>query len=420
MLTPLALLSLAAVPNLAPQPLGQTNPFSSTQVFAESKRIAVSPVIDGQFSPEEWDPLVSEVSNVTYFQWEPGKVHVAALMQPGSTVITSLDLRNNGWLIGEDNVEIRISVDANLKPTVSGRILNATSSLGPAWIEIPGFALSSIAKASTVEGKTFVEASVTDPGIGTLIEDPKRKIGLRMDVVPGAAAPAEPYLPRMVSVVETVFDRGAGLPEKLVFKPEGEGKPVVENQMIRLRFGFEGTNAIGLARLNLRSEGVAKDYTNALDAPFPPFDNKGRAFLDYETSVAAGAIPGYRLIRGQMKFRDGLEGLVQTSYRIAPVLDFDLVYQRRKSEAQDKAYKEGYYIRSNSGKRVAGRVKVSVPEPLRMLNGFEKTFAVAPRGRERQGFEVYVPANTVGTFPVTFEITTDGSTVKQFGYLTVR
>jgi hypothetical protein len=79
-----------------------------------------------------------------------------------------------------------------------------------------------------------------------------------------------------------------------------------------------------------------------------------------------------------------------------------------------------FYLRSNSGKSMAGTVKVSLPEPLRVINDSIRGFEIGrSRGGSRQVFEFYIPRGTKGTFPVTFDLNVNKTTMTQVGYITI-
>jgi hypothetical protein len=214
--------------------------------------------------------------------------------------------------------------------------------------------------------------------------------------------------------------RDAGLPEKVVFRPGNYGRAVVPEQTIKLRFGFEGSNELGIQKLNLRSEGEAREKTNLVEVPFPRFDNKGRSFVDYETAVAAGATLGYRVARGTLNVNDGLAGVAQMSYRIAPEVDIEVINEIRKTDSVDRTYKQAFRIRSNSGKGIVGQISVSVPGPLRIVNSPDRRLNLTSRGQAREVFELYVPASTSGTFPVYFDVNSGGVKSRQIGFVTIR
>jgi hypothetical protein len=153
--------------------------------------------------------------------------------------------------------------------------------------------------------------------------------------------------------------------------------------------------------------------------PFPKFDNKGRAFVDYDTAVANTASLGFRVLKGDLMAADGVASMMEASYRIAPPIDFDLVRNQVPVSPNDRSVKYAFYARSNSGGRVTGDVTLIVPEPLKVLNGSTRKIALAGRQRPRFDFEVFMPANTTGTFPVTFKSNLNGVATEQVGFITV-
>lgn len=398
------------VPMAAPQV--PSPDFMVAPLVLEGTRIALSPILDGRQEEEEWDPFITEGDGRTYFQWQPGALHLAARTVPGTEVVASFDLANDGWLKGRDNVEVRIAPDG----TVKSRLLDATPISGPVWIDNPNFAAST----KVAPGLDFVEASVSDPGVGLIPEKQGAKIGVRIDLVPVEKADIAPYLPRVCAPVTLSFSRAAGLPVGLSFEPENESKSVVPGQTVRLRFTFKGQNDLNLLRIVLRSEGAARAVTSLLELPFPRLDRKGRAFVDYDTPVALGASVGYRLARGTLTSTDGIPSVMQVSYRIAQPIDVQMILDKMATPDMDRSVKRNYYLRSNSGKGVNGRVSIEVAAPLRVLNGNERpVYLGSSRGRTRQGFDLLVPGGTKGTYPVSFRFKVGDSEYVQTQYVTI-
>ncbi|RYG43971.1 hypothetical protein EON79_15915, partial [bacterium] len=323
--------------------------FTQAPSAVESTRIALTPVLDGRLEEEEWDPFATEAGGTTYFQWEPSGLHLAAKITPGYEIVASFDLANDGWLKGKDNLEVRIAADGSVK----ARLVDATPTSGPVWIEMPGF----LSSTKVVSGPDVVEATIMDPGLGLLAEKTGSKIGVRVDLVPVGSAAMEAYMPRVAAPVTLAFYRAAALPTGLRFEPENESKSVVPGQTVRLRFTYQGKNDLNLQRLNLRSEGPARMATSLIEIPFPRFDRKNRAFVDYDTPVASGASLGYRIARGSLTGSDGIPSVMQVSYRIAEPADAQLVLDKIPVAETDRSMKRNYYLRSNSGRPVNGKLK---------------------------------------------------------------
>jgi hypothetical protein len=393
--------------------------FETAPVVAESRRIALTPTLDGVIGDEEWDPLSTEKDAATYWQWEPGRMHVAAQVPVGTDLLLSLDLGANGWLIGRDNLEFRLHV-ADGKVITTARLLDGTVVTGPQWIELPGFTISSAGSVKTDGNTQTIEATISDPGIGLLSLNDGKTLSIRADTLDALAATSPAYLPRILAPVTLGYFRSAGLPNGLTFRPEGASRSVVPGQSLGLRMTFEGKGEVGVTRLDLRGEGPARAVTNLVEVPFPTFDRKGRCFVDYTTNVSPEATLGYRLLRGTLQTKDGVPGATQTSFRIGWLVDADLVREDLKPADMDRSQKMSFYLRSNSGKSMAGTVKVSLPEPLRVINDSIRGFEIGrSRGGSRQVFEFYIPRGTKGTFPVTFDLNVNKTTMTQVGYITI-
>lgn len=402
----------------APAPLSPTA-LTTAQTVVEPHRIALTPKIDGKLDEEEWDPLVAGGPVTGYLEWEPNKIHVAAKIPAGQDLLLSFDFDNNGWLIGKDNLEVRVGMRDG-KPVVTGRLLDAANAAGPVWKDLPGLTLSSQAAETEDPAGSTYEVTLVDPGIGLFPTADGSKLGVRYDAIPADTPPLAPFLPRVVSPVEFVLKRSAGLPSGLKFEPEGEGRTVVAGERTRIRLTFQGNPGLKLQRLDMRSEGFAKGDTDTLGTPFPAFDSKNRAFIDYNTGVSAQAGEGYRVLRGTLTAADGVSGVLQTSYRIAPLVDANLIRQNVPVSQKDRSIRFGFDVQSNSGKLVAGRVTIRVPEPLRILNSDERKFRIeVSRARSRQTFDLFVPTGTTGTFPVTFQIEVNGAKYEQRGFIAI-
>ena len=395
--------------------------FDKAPPLVETQRIAITPTLDGVIGDEEWDPLTIDGDVSTYFQWEPTALHFAGKIPAGTDLLVSLDFGANGWLLGKDNLELRFHPDASGTVSISGRILDGTGINGPVWVPIPGFSISSNAVAKSDSNSVTIEATVRDTGEGLLPLTDRKTVAIRVDAVPAASQDLLAYLPRVLSTVTLGYFRSAGLPAGLTFRPEGEARSVVPGQTLGVRLTFEGKSDLGISRLDLRSEGAARAVTNLMEVPFPGFDRKGRAFVDYETAVAPTGDLGYRILRGTVQTKDGVPGITQTSIRLAPLVDVDFVRQDVPLADRDRSQKFSFYLKSNSGRGTAGTVKVTVPEPLRILNGGDRRFEIARgRGGNRQVVEIYIPKGATGTFPVTFDLVVNKEPSVQKGFITIR
>ena len=112
--------------------LGQGTPFS----VDEPNRLALTPLMDGKVVNEEWDRLTDSPDLKTFFQWEPGQVYLGSIARLNQDVVWSLDMNGDGWLVGSDNLEVRLSYqNGGVQATL--RKLDATNRSEPKWLEVP-------------------------------------------------------------------------------------------------------------------------------------------------------------------------------------------------------------------------------------------------------------------------------------------
>jgi hypothetical protein len=382
--------------------------------------VALTPKLDGVIEEEEWDPIVSTDTLKGYLQWEPGKLHVAGTVPNGQDLLLSVDLRSDGWLVSGDNLEIRIGMRDGT-PRIIARRVDATNVNGPRWIELPGIAMASTVAAKSDGTNTTYEASLGDAGLGYFPMEDKGRISVRLDAIASDAPAVEPFVPRVLTPVNLSLTRGAALPSSLRWKVEGAGETVLPGDTIRLRFAFNGDNKLGLQRLAMRSEGLARAATAESSVPFPPFDKKGRSFVDYLTLVASGSDLGYRVVRGTLTGADGIPGLMQASYRVAPAMEIRLVREPIRSRPNPQRVKLAYYIKSYSPDRhLVGKVKVTPPADLRIASGGDTEFFIdAAKGSLRRVLELDIPAGAKGVFPIGFRVDMNGKVVESTGYINI-
>jgi hypothetical protein len=393
--------------------------FSVAPVVASPDRLAITPRVDGSISPEEWDPFSIAPGLNAFMQWEPGKLHFAGRVPKGSDLLVSVDFGRDGWLVGRNNYEFRIGTRDGQAFTL-GRLSDGTDVNGPRWVDLPGLAAASTVASTSDSNSTTYEATFTDPGMGIYPTEPGSKIAVRFDAVSSGSGPIEAYVPRVLAPVKLGFTRDAGLPESVKYAPEGQGIHIYPGQAGKIRLTFQGKQGVKLDALSLRTEGEGRAVTNQLTTPFPPLDNKGRSYVDYNTNVAMTATEGWRVLHGELTSADGVPGILQTSYRIAPLVDCELIRTDLRTQPVDRSERIGFYVESNSLKNVFGKVTVDVPEPFRSLNGNVKTFTLGQKGKMRRAFDIYVPAKVDGTFAIVFHIEAGNVKFDQTGYITVR
>lgn len=416
------LLAIAAfsIGHQTPTQTQTPQPFIDVQDVADRTRLALTPKLDGVIEPEEWDPFVQTADYSSYFQWEPGKIYIAAKAPVGDEVVFSFDLKNNGWLVGRDNLEVRLRhTEAGLQ--IIGRVLDADNKNGPKWIDVPGIAAAADS-ASTIsdDGKTWTgEVALNDPGTGYFPDGPGN-IGARVDLVSMDAQEVAAYVPRAVQTMKLGYKRATGLPGGVIWEPQHEGEYVAPGRSLSLRYTFRGNDANVFQRVAMRSEGFAKNSTNSLEVPFPKLDKKGRAFVDYNTRIEPDASTGYRVAQCLITSKDGATAMGQASYRVAPDIDMELVREDIKRSDKPSLLKVTIYLRSNSQDKFKGILHMTPPTGFTILTGNDMPFVLYKTQTVRRVMELSVPANAVGTYSFDMTSKVGHDDYHHTGYLTIQ
>ena len=381
----------------------------------ETHRLQLTPVLDGRLAEEEWDELGASGLAKTYLQWEPGAIHVAVAGE-GTTnrdLLVSLDGAGDGWLVGKDNLEARIGMRDG-KPFVKLRLLDATRVAGPVYRDIPNLEAACVA---AIGPDGTIEATIGDPGLG-LLPKTDGPISARLDVVPSDTPPPAPYEPRTLTPLTLGDVRDAGLPSGLKVKVDYNDIATVPGETATVRFGVSGAPLP--RRVAIRSEGLAREATSAMETPFPASGKRG-ASVTYRTPVLPGATLGYRIARATITGADDVASIVQASYRIAPPADVRLNDPRLGPSDRDRSVKVGFTVFGNSRGRQGGEVTIFAPPEYRVLNGDEKQRVrlYEPRRGLLKSFGLLIPANSLGVVPIRFALTMEGKTFEIVRYLTI-
>jgi len=390
------------------------NPYSTPLEVPEPIRLEMTPTLDGKIDKEEWDPFGPQ----TYLQWSPGKIYAAAEMPAGKDLVISIDGKGDGWLVGRDNIEFRVSMKDG-KPVVTARELDATAVRAPIWRDRHDLEAASMAVASVAGDQTTVEAVFDDAGMKVLPSKPG-KLMMRLDIVDSTADSA-PYIPRTCAAVEFTDFRATALPRGMTSEVEAKTRAVVPGENLALRFDFHGSNALGVKTIDLRTLGEAEDSANRLSIVFPSFDTKGRAFVDYRSKIDPAAANGYRVVRGTLTFADGAPGIVEASYRIAPEMDFILLRTSFDRLPDNNVLHLRYVLQLLTGKPTDGMIHIELPAGWQVTKGDGDKFRLlGGQSAEEREFQLRVPADAHGTFPIKFTGQTKDRTATTTCYLTIQ
>jgi hypothetical protein len=377
-------------------------------------RLAKTPSLDGKLEPEEWERFSLDGAPEASFQWEPETIYWSCRVEPGQDAVLSLDQGADGWLVGSDNLEIRVSPSAT-EPGVRARVLDASNPGNPQWRTglIPADMVK-IAVAPADQGGFIVEASYM-PVFGKGPE-PGRQLGVRLDSVASGKEIGEPFVPRGLATVFLQMDSSENIPMGVSWRPVITNRSVSLMDRLRLSFGLtreEGQYAP--TRVECRGEGAARDVLASIIQPTVLFDNKGRMDVAFESSIAPNANVGWRVVRATFRDAAGEEFTVRSSVRLANLVDIELGFPREARASNDAQIIRGHVtLRSQFSGRVQGVFSMTVPSEWTVTKGKDQTFLIYhTRGTARVPVEFIIPRGQSGTFPLSFRAMIGGQTVER-------
>ncbi len=375
-----------------------------------SVRLAMTPRMDGVIEAEEWDPLTK--SGSSYFQWEPGKLYWAANAPLSHEVILSLDYNADGWLVGDDNIQLRLRlVDGEMRLRVE--TLDASDPNGPQWK--PGGILPETVKyVAAVNGDRWtLEASYTPTY--SQAPAPGKRMGMRVDVVPQGFAVGEAFLPRSLAFLVLQLDSSQGLPRWMSWRPQFRSRSTAREDRFAMSYTFrreDGEEQPVL--LNIRGEGPARTILGEKREPFPSIAS-GRVNIDFASTIAPDSEPGWRVLRAEVSLPNGDPVVMRSSFRIAPLLDFSPRLPFAISGSQDAQIIRGsVQLQSQFNGRIEGTLDLLAPEEWTVTRGKAQPFLIYhPRGSTRVPVEFIIPRNTVGLYPLTLKATIGETVLEQ-------
>lgn len=384
--------------------------FSSPFEASDLNRLALTPNLDGVMDQEEWQPLWSDAGSSASLQWEPGVLYLAAKVPAGAEGVFSLDLNGDGWLVGSDNFEVRLGMEGGQAVGAMRRLVVGRD--GPqvsAFTPLPG--LLTVIGSASPDGGTFYEAKLL--GIGLAGFASGNKLGARFDALAPMTADAPPYIPRPMPLLSLEMDSGKGLPSGLQWNSEFKARSVAAGESIKIRLNFVSAQAAKPDKVAFRTQGFGSSFASQ-SKPFPAFDTKGRAFVDYETSVPLDARTGYRILQTTLDNPDGTQSTLQTSYMVAPLVLFDPNFPVIKMKSENQIVRGSVTIRSQSNKRLDGLFTLSLPEGWAISKGTDKRFTIYfARGARRIPLELIAPAGAQGLVPFVFRAQIGEKTIEQ-------
>lgn len=391
-----------------PRPLGAYVPVHPV-------RIALTPRIDGRVDAGEWDLLYDNGSAQTYMQWEPDKLFFGLCAPDGSDLVVSLDVQGDGWLVGDDNLEIRVRRGAS-GPEVSYRRLDATDRSGPVWL--PADVPAESVKAAVGEGcleMSFHPRRDLAPKAGD-------RLGVRLDAIPTGNDMGAAYLPRPVALVRLETEMGVDLPPGFSWRPNLPSRSVAREDDFKARFLLSRENEnVVFEKVAASLEGDGTETMAQTEGPFPGWGRNNGAVYDYLSPVRRGSEPGYRVLRLELARPGGAVTVLRTSIRVALLVDLEAEMPKALPFSDGAQVVRGkIVVRSNGRNRVDGVLKIKGPESWTITKGLESKYTIYhSRGVAKVPFELVVPKGEIGTGRIVLSTQIGDRTIEQEIYLPV-
>src|SRR5579871_15895 len=103
-------LAQATPPTVAPQMAIKFR--ERPRYVTDPQRLKRTPPIDGSMADGEWDPFYTiddgPIKGTVYCNWDDNNLYLAAKTDGPATVLFDVDMSDDGWLRGADNLELVI------------------------------------------------------------------------------------------------------------------------------------------------------------------------------------------------------------------------------------------------------------------------------------------------------------------------
>lgn len=376
-------------------------------------RLALTPKLNGVLEADEWDTLSVGGGMTSFLQWEPGSLYIAGRVPAEQSARISLDLAQDGWLVGDDNLEITLS------PEVRVRRLVQDTQEGARWVEEP--LIARMIRAQAVPGADGWTFEMQWLSLESRLFQRNRQFNVRVEATPRDGLEAAAFLPRRTQPVRLAFDRARGLPDGMEWRPDHDVRTVIPGEGIKLRLTFVNKGDGQVGRVDLRTFGFASLFTGQKNLPFPRFDSKRRAFVDYEANVVDGAPLGFTRLIARLVRNDGQEAVIESSYQIADRISVTPELRVEKGEAGTPRIIRGDVIlKSNTTASLRGKMFLDLPEGWALRRGNNADFRIwRARGEARMRVELVSPQGVSGLVPVPIRVQLGEKAISHTAYLVI-
>lgn len=326
-------------------------------------RLAITPNIDGKIGVEEWDHLADFTGVRSYFQWEPGVAYVAADVPRSYGARVLIDPEFGSKKRRSGPIELMVVPGEN-GPRVQVRRLELSQLSWVADAEL-GRQIEVQTDIGTERWTIEAKVSALDPAYFRT----GQRVGVRVEPI-GYGSVGSTHLE--LAPVRLTMDRSIAMPPGFTWQPQIPLRQVVAGEAIDFRFNFVKGGDWKPIRAEMRTVGRAAAQMPELNLPFPNFDTKNRAFVDYPGSVHLDADQGYSIVLCKLTSEKGETAFFQSSFAVKPIVEIRSGGTRiLKSADGRKRILVDLEINSNTRRGLKGKAYVDEPSGWSILRGKE-------------------------------------------------
>ncbi len=300
----------------------------------QPQRLKKRPPMTGVIAPGTWDSLYTvdtgPVKGTFYMDWDNNYLYLAAQSDQSAWVVFDIDATDNGWLRGNDNLEISVSpVTEDGGGALSVRVLDASSSKDtPVWNDTTINPKDINVVTKLVNGQQTVELAIPNGTAGLYLHNGSA-IGLRGDFLPAAVefkptAPYEPHLLIDLTLTDTQVQTVPGLVPQLYLNDD---LPIA-GEHVNATLKILNQNDLPAAIQSVTWEGVgpANQIVKFERVVNVPSVQGGKTLnLHYNTVLPDSVIPGFYTFEGKVELADGSTMVVTNNFQVVEAFNLALI-----------------------------------------------------------------------------------------------
>lgn len=361
---------------------------------------------------------------VTYLDWDSDALYVAAIVPNGSDLVLSFDGNNDGFLIGNDNLELRVKVGQT--PSLTARIMDGNNRVAPTWLDASGYVSASAVSVQPHDGTSqVVLLKIVDPGYGIVVPKVGSKLAMRVDLIASAAGPTEAFLPRALTQLSFVTHQAvvaqAGI-EATIDPDRLQSSPGTTTEM---PWNFSSTPTTNLVGVATSMEAPNTDLASQTITPLPALDAKFTTGVSQLMTLSSAVKPGVAVLDAEVTGKVGAGATATAikhrfSFTINDDIEIDASSFKTVLSPKNPNITSTLKLYSHTDKRVQGSFEVIPPTDWRVIKGTGEPFYIYSRkGHAVRGFVLAPPPGAKGSFPIILRALVPGKTFVKTIWITI-